>query len=451
MYCGTCLTFDGSDDHVTFSSIGTTYEESLTITAWVKTGNTDGWRDVLAGGCGDIIFGVSSADDGTLSFGGQCNIPFSPVAGTTNIADDAWHFICATYDGSTAKIYVDGALDGSASKSGAIDGDTTKSWGGAGSGESWDGELADCRIYDVVLSLQNIVEIYNDSKVIIPSNISQSNLLQHLTFAEGAGIICYDGSGNGNDGTMTNMASADWLTGQTGCPQLITGYNRPMLFGGSGSGDDVKVGDQDSSNMLPTAAVTVSAWAYSPSWSSLSNKRIFSNTEVGGMSLGPRIDGVSGAIFIIRTDKSGGSYTYGTGADTQTLANNTWHHLAATFDGRYMKQYLDGVLKGTVDLGGTYTIQYPTTFSTFFGDECSATNPAGTHNFDGIINEVAVFREALPASEIKALATRSLLGGSLNSAALLNNAVYPMDWVSGASVTGNFKFARNLAVGMSLR
>ena len=43
--------------------------------------------------------------------------------------------------------------------------------------------------------------------------------------------------------------------------------------------------------------------------------------------------------------------------DTQTFDNNTWHHLAATFDGKYIKQYFDGVLKGTVDLGATYTIR----------------------------------------------------------------------------------------------
>jgi len=135
------------------------------------------------------------------------------------------------------------------------------------------------------------------------------------------------------------------------------------------------------------------------------------------MSLGQRVDapyiGQNGAIFVIRTDLSAGSYTYGTGADTQTFSNNTWHHLAGTFDGRYVKQYFDGVLKGTVDLGGTYTIQYPTTFSTFFGDECGGTSAAGTHNFDGIINEVIVYNKALDAADLLKLAATDANGGPL--------------------------------------
>ena len=44
-----------------------------------------------------------------------------------------------------------------------------------------------------------------------------------------AGLVAYDGSGNGSEGTIAN---ASWLTGQTGAPQLVEGYNRPMWFDG---------------------------------------------------------------------------------------------------------------------------------------------------------------------------------------------------------------------------
>ena len=59
----------------------------------------------------------------------------------------------------------------------------------------------------------------------------------------------------------------------------------------------MKVGDRTSSNMLPTAAITLSVWAYSSTWSSQANTQFYSNTEVGGMSLGTRIDGVTAWNF----------------------------------------------------------------------------------------------------------------------------------------------------------
>ena len=420
MYNGSCLDFDGTDDHVTVGSSGMNASTTaITTSMWISfDAMSDGW----------ILANLSIADY-TKGYLVRVDYPSYQVGfyvgtgsgsnsvwSTNTLSLSTWYHIVCTYKSGEQLIYVNGVVWASGTGTGSIDytGITTGYIGVASDlSRDFNGQIANLMIYDTVLSASQVKEIYNDSKVIIPSNVSQTNLKCWLPMGEGAGEYVYDGSGNGSDGTIVNASTNKWLTGQTGAPQLVEGYNRPMLFGGSGSGDDVKVGDQDSSNMLPTAAVTVCAWAYSSTWSSMSNKRIYSNTEVGGMSLGPRVDGGVSYIFIVRTDLSGGSYSYGTGVDTQTLSNNTWHHLAATFDGRYIKQYLDGVLGGTVDLGATYTIQYPTTFSTFFGDECSATNPTGTHNFDGIINEVIVYSKALDAADLLKLAATDANGGPL--------------------------------------
>jgi len=42
------------------------------------------------------------------------------VAGTTDIADDRWHFIVVTYDGSILRAYVDGVLEGSVAVTGGL-------------------------------------------------------------------------------------------------------------------------------------------------------------------------------------------------------------------------------------------------------------------------------------------------------------------------------------------
>jgi hypothetical protein len=42
------------------------------------------------------------------------------VAGTSDIADDRWHFAIATFDGTTLRLYVDGAPEGNATASGVL-------------------------------------------------------------------------------------------------------------------------------------------------------------------------------------------------------------------------------------------------------------------------------------------------------------------------------------------
>jgi hypothetical protein len=43
-----------------------------------------------------------------------------PAIGTSDLADDRWHFIVGTYDGTTIRTYVDGVLEGTASVAGTI-------------------------------------------------------------------------------------------------------------------------------------------------------------------------------------------------------------------------------------------------------------------------------------------------------------------------------------------
>ena len=99
----------------------------------------------------------------------------------------------------------------------------------------FDGQIANLMIYDTVLSAANVKELYDDSKVIIPTKndasggfVAQTNLKCWLSMGEGAGEYVYDGSGNGSYGTIVNGSTNKWLTGQTGAPQLVEGYNRKL-------------------------------------------------------------------------------------------------------------------------------------------------------------------------------------------------------------------------------
>ncbi len=152
---GNALSFDGSTSYVNINSV-TGYANAITAEAWVKTSVSTGWKDVLAGGCGDLLFGVTSANTGVIGFGGQCNAPFVPLSSTTSISDNQWHHIAGTYDGSTAKIYIDGKLDNSGARSGTFTPGTLQI---SLSTEKFNGQIDDVRIYNRALSQR---EIAND-------------------------------------------------------------------------------------------------------------------------------------------------------------------------------------------------------------------------------------------------------------------------------------------------
>jgi hypothetical protein len=74
----------------------------------------------------------------------------------------------------------------------------------------------------------------------------------------------------------------------------------------------------------------------------------------------------------------------------QNLTPGKWYHVAGTFDGTYIKCYLDGVLKDTNEMHG---IQQSNA-RLFIGEE-------GWHNmFKGTIDEIRIYRRALTAQEI---------------------------------------------------
>ena len=64
----------------------------------------------------------------------------------------------------------------------------------------------------------------------------------------------------GYHGIVSNEDGDEWLTGQTGCPQLVEGYNRPMLF--DGSSDYVQVASDG--RAFGNQSFTISAWVNMP-------------------------------------------------------------------------------------------------------------------------------------------------------------------------------------------
>ena len=152
-----CLNFDGIDDYVSTGNLSS-YADSVTVSAWIYHNASGNWDDIVAGGCGDLLFGFNNNN---LNFGGQCNDPFTSISYTTNI-NSAWHHVAGVYDGSFASLYVDGVRVASSTKSGSFS-SFAPSIGGLGAGsENFNGRIDEVRIWSRALTADEVKARYND-------------------------------------------------------------------------------------------------------------------------------------------------------------------------------------------------------------------------------------------------------------------------------------------------
>lgn len=162
---GSCLSF-ATTASVSVPANASLQPGTFTISALVKSTSTTGgaylrivdqrynggFALTLEGGTGKALIAVQ----GTL------------VAGTTVIANDnKWHLVTGTYDGTTARIYLDGLLEGSAAASApSYAGDpltiglnqTTNP-----NAEGWVGPIAGVALYNRALTAAEEFQLYRDS------------------------------------------------------------------------------------------------------------------------------------------------------------------------------------------------------------------------------------------------------------------------------------------------
>jgi hypothetical protein len=186
----------------------------FTVSAWISTTQTtDGslaCKAAASGGSGywlAIGFGLPAVAG---LYVGDAVGGF--VHGSILINDGLWHSIVGTYDGTTAKIYVDGALDNSGARTGTS-GTHTLGFGSAidgGPGSSYTGLLADIRLYNWALPADLIAAMF-DPRTRWDLYYPLRQRVWALPLAAGLKTITLQGSVGtqialaGSDGTKINL------------------------------------------------------------------------------------------------------------------------------------------------------------------------------------------------------------------------------------------------------
>ncbi len=170
------LDLDGNNDYIEAADSGSLSigGSHITVSAWVKFADTGSPEIIIAKPWQSsshsspyFTYSLHLLDKGSNVAHARLWVRTSTGTGTAesgNINANTWYYVVGTYDGSTVRIYVNGALSASGSRTGNLETRTTPLRLGTNGGysEDFEGLLDEVRISSVTRSLEWISTEYNN-------------------------------------------------------------------------------------------------------------------------------------------------------------------------------------------------------------------------------------------------------------------------------------------------
>ena len=171
---GGALLFNGTDASVDLGALGTFYQTGFTLEGWVQKSTTK--KDVgvfgsWTSGGGPMIWIDHLVGDYRLTLGASSLSDYLDSGRTPAIGQ--WQYVAATFDGSTARFYLDGTEVANRSVTYSVG--SSNSWRigayGSPAGGFFDGLIDNIRIYNRALSAS---EVQTDMSVPVASSLDTS-------------------------------------------------------------------------------------------------------------------------------------------------------------------------------------------------------------------------------------------------------------------------------------
>jgi hypothetical protein len=370
---------------------------ALTISLWIKSDAIDSDRGFIIGrdpegndqrgirydaagaGCGgdDVIkYGVASS-------GGAEESESSEMIQTTD-----WQHVMVTWEsGVGSTLYINGEFDNpscDADPKGGLTSGYTKLLVGKGAKDaaadvSWDGKIDDVWILDRVATEGERRYLAGLGNLTLPDSYFPM-IAEYLIETDAS-----DTSGNNNHGVA--------IYGDTA---IIADPERGAVAAFDGDGDAVDVGNSELFNFIDDC--TISVWVNLNSWGGNWGNCIIGKRGEGGVGWQLRRFG---------GDPRFSWTTRGMGNDDYPRSNlvpnfGQWYHLGAVRQGTQKRLYIDGILDSTQGINANRITPCP--HNVYVGGRANGDNTGPEAFFDGKVDELRVYNEALNIGQIRTLA-----------------------------------------------
>jgi len=354
------LDFDGTSQFVDVGNLKPS-TTALSISAWAYKTDTSN---------GSVIGRGASVDYGIFVFGGVLQFGIKTgswsTISTTLPTLNQWFHVCATWDGTTMKLYVDGVEASSASKTGTINytsNNTTIGKNSTLSGFEWDGKITEVSIFDYSLSSSQVTQLYGTG----------SAIGNPMAITNGRKPVAYYPLGNAgfNGEFLTpNSAEKDYVFQSDG--SLGPVINLPSInLGTTNTVSFWYYNETQDTTQIPIGSST-NQFDYlvfiSTGFSSVVN---FTTYSIGNPQVALKFDNTDARNILTNT--------------------NTWIHIAFTRNGDSVSLYLNGSFNETLTGVGT-------TNDTILDTLISEADGVGSNSINGKMSNVSVFNTALPAT-----------------------------------------------------
>lgn len=267
----------------------------------------------------------------------------------SNLLTDRMYTLIGTYDGTTAKLYIDGVEVSSVGITGTLESGAQEMLiGGYGNNAfNFDGIIDECSVFNKALTTAEVAELHDNGAMLDARSHSQAAYLKGYWRNNPANETWKDLTANGNDlpavGTLSHItmrqgkdAGRDVFASPTGKIRVESALNM------DGSGYAV-VPHDDSVN--PTGSMTLEAWI---------NPAAADSAAI--LAKGP--SATERYFLTFASQKIVASIGYANDYADSTLPLDAWYHVVASYNSSNATwyYYIDGEADGTAaDNGGLYS------------------------------------------------------------------------------------------------
>ncbi len=374
----TAADFDGTNDYVSVEI--DVNETDYSAAFWFKTTSPDAGlfqasNSATSPSSYDRVLSLSSGNIRVRTWSNEIL-----TSTGLNLADGRWHHVVHVLGVSVGgqRVYVDGELILQGTKDTSNFNHQTHLFFGRvtsifdAASPYLNGQLDDVRVYNRVISDQEIAELYG--------------LIGHYKLDETSGTVAADSSGLSNDGTYTGSPMLGVEGAYPGDVETAADFD--------GTNDHVNLGNLDVSG----SGLTIAAWINADNYSG-SASRILAKANGAGLSnnywsLTTYSSGGNNYLGILLKTDSGGTRFLPSG--NSPLKAGKWHHVAAVYNGSTLKLYKNGVEIYSTSVSGNVTSG--PTVPVWIGG-----SPSNEKYFDGRIDDARVYNRSLSAEKIAEL------------------------------------------------